>query len=113
METYLFHCERIFVDLGLNDEQKMRLAFRQLHGAALYWWNSVTVTVNEETITWTEFRRRFNKRFMSEIAKSTLLKKFAEFAQRERWSVLPDLRSYRDTDMLRLIIKGMRSLSAN
>ena len=47
----------------------------------MYGWNSVTVRVNEETVTWAEFRRRFEERFMSEIAKSTLLRKFAELVQ--------------------------------
>ena len=30
VENWLLHCERIFADLGLNDEQKRRLASRQL-----------------------------------------------------------------------------------
>lgn len=37
VENCLPHCEKIFADLGLNDEQERRLAFRQLQEAALIW----------------------------------------------------------------------------
>lgn len=50
VESWLLHYERIFTDLGINDEQKRRLASRRFQEAALLWWNSVTVGVDEETM---------------------------------------------------------------
>lgn len=76
-----FHCERIFAGLGLNDEQKRRLASIQLQGATLDRWNGATTGVPEEELIWVEFRRRFKERFLSEIAKSALLRKFMDLVQ--------------------------------
>ena len=59
VENWLLHYKRIFADLGHNDEQKRIHASRQRQGVTLYWWNNVTVGVNEETMTWAKFGRRF------------------------------------------------------
>ena len=68
-------------------------------------------------MTWDEFKRRFEEGFMSKIAKSTLLRRFTELVHGDMTlleSVL-DLRSYQDTDTLRLIwlSKEMRSSSVD
>ena len=39
--------------------------------------------VDEGTMTWVEFKRRFEERFMFAVEKSTLLRKFAELEQGE------------------------------
>ena len=80
VENWLLHCERIFADLGLKDMQKRRLASRQLQGAALFWRNKVTVGEPNEVLTWAEFQRRFEERFLSEVAKSALLRTFCRFS---------------------------------
>lgn len=51
VENWLLYYGRIFADLGLNDKKKRRLASRQLLGDALFCLNSVTLTVDEETMT--------------------------------------------------------------
>lgn len=43
----------------------------------------MTVAVDEETMTLAEFKRRFQKRFMSAMAQSVLIRKFAELEQGE------------------------------
>lgn len=72
-----------FADLGLNDTQKRRLASRQLQRVAFYWWNEVTIGTPEEELTWVEFMRRFEEIFLSEVAKSTLLRMFMKLEQME------------------------------
>ena len=43
----------------------------------------MTVGVDEGTMTYAEFKRRFEERFISTMSKSTLLIKFAELEQEE------------------------------
>ena len=47
----------------------------------LYWWNNITVGVPIKNLTWAKFNMRFEERFISEISKSSLLRKFAKLVQ--------------------------------
>ena len=49
----------------------------------MFWWNSVTAIVDEEIVTWEDFKRRFQERFMSVMAQSCLIRQFAELVQGE------------------------------
>lgn len=55
-QQWLKKLERIFTGLEITDAQMRQLASWQLHGAASNWWESVTSRVDENTITWAQFR---------------------------------------------------------
>ena len=55
-QQWLRKIERIFTGLEITDAQKRQLASWQLHGAASNWWESVISRVDENTITWAQFR---------------------------------------------------------
>lgn len=45
------------------------------------WWEIVVEDVDEETITWEDFRRRFESQFISETEKGEQLEKFIQLKQ--------------------------------
>ena len=55
-QRWLTKLERIFTGLEITDAQKRQLASWQLHGAASSWWESVVACVDEDTMTWAQFR---------------------------------------------------------
>ena len=55
-QRWLTKLERIFTGLEITDAQKRQLASWQLHGAASCWWESVVARVDEDTLTWAQFR---------------------------------------------------------
>lgn len=55
-QRWLTKIERIFTGLEITDAQKRQLASWQLHGAASSWWESVVARVDENTLTWAQFR---------------------------------------------------------
>ena len=55
-QRWLAKLERIFTGLEITDAQKRQLASWQLHGAASCWWESFVARVDEDTLTWAQFR---------------------------------------------------------
>ena len=55
-QQWLTKIERIFTGLEITDAQKRQLTSWQLHGAAGSWWESVVARVDEDTLTWAQFR---------------------------------------------------------
>ena len=80
-QTWIRVCDRIFRDLGLVGNVRRLIASRHLEGEALSWWEIVVEEVDEETITWEDFRRRFESQFISETEKGEQLEKFIQLKQ--------------------------------
>ena len=55
-QQWLKSLEKIFSGLEITDAQKRQLAAWQLQDAAQDWWESVTSRIEEDTITWAQFR---------------------------------------------------------
>ena len=68
-QTWIRVCDRIFSDLGRDGDIRRLIASRHLRGKALYWWEIVIEEVDERTITWDDFKRRFEIQFDSEAEK--------------------------------------------
>ena len=58
-QQWLKGLEKIFSGLEITDTQKRQLAAWQLQDAAQDWWESVTSRIEENTITWAQFRYKF------------------------------------------------------
>lgn len=71
--------ERIFELLGLEYQQKVRLASWQLKGESSYWWKIVEMEGID--IHWSGFRKRFERRFLSQTEESMQLEKFINLKQ--------------------------------
>ena len=60
---------------------RRRLASRHLVGGALDWWYTIVSIVDEQTVTWEDFRSRFSTRFLPEADRVALVRQFYELRQ--------------------------------
>jgi len=65
--SWLNTCEKVFNLLRLSDATRRELASWHLQGEASNWWGVIIVETDESTITWVEFKRKFEAKLFSEI----------------------------------------------
>ncbi|XP_028075862.1 uncharacterized protein LOC114278075 [Camellia sinensis] len=70
--------------LQLTEVQKLELATHQLEGAALFWWNSWKEGLDLTTLTWADFKIRFDWKFVPTAIRSQLSDEFSKLTQEGR-----------------------------
>ena len=74
-------CETIFTRMELTPVQRQELAVHQLDGTARFWWDSIVDGLDLTTMTWEEFKTRFQSRFIPETTRFQLYREFLELRQ--------------------------------
>lgn len=64
--------KKSFIVLRVSEIDQQRLAVFNLKGSAWEWWKSVSTDAEQDTLTWVEFERRFNRMFIPETTKNTV-----------------------------------------
>ena len=83
-EQWVSQLEHIFYFLGVKEEDKPRLASRQLEGPALDWWKSMRTRRNIEEATWREFIQLFEAEFLPFSVRLERRNKFSRLSQGSR-----------------------------
>ena len=80
-DAWVQRCEMVFGRMQLTEVQKQELAPHQLEGAALFWWNSWKEGVDLTTLTWADFKIRFDRKCVPAAIRSQLSDEFSKLTQ--------------------------------
>ena len=64
--------------MDLSDYHRVLVASSMLQERALDWYELFTAELDESTLTWTQFRERFELKFVPESEKASLARRFLE-----------------------------------
>jgi len=67
--------------MGWDDALKRRIVTWHLRGEALEWWTLILGENIEETLSWNNFKERFEFRFLSQVELEVQLEKFMQLRQ--------------------------------
>ncbi|XP_028105427.1 uncharacterized protein LOC114304472 [Camellia sinensis] len=84
VNAWVQKCEMVFGRMQLTEVQKQELATYQLQGAALFWWNSWKEGLDLTTLTWADFKTRFDLKFIPAAIWSQLSDEFLKLTQEGR-----------------------------
>ncbi|XP_073277656.1 uncharacterized protein [Primulina huaijiensis] len=80
-EVWIKSIEVIFTFIELQDADRVRCATFLLTGDARLWWESASVTVNLQTLSWNGFNEVFYSKYFTKKVRSRLTKEFMTLRQ--------------------------------
>ena len=80
-EDWIKRIQRIFIFMRLNDEERIACAVNQLEKGASYWWDLVAQTEDMAALTWTDFVKRFNDKYLGEAIRTRKIQEFMALRQ--------------------------------
>ncbi|XP_073061752.1 uncharacterized protein [Primulina eburnea] len=80
-EGWVKSIEVIFDFMELQDADRVRCAIFLLHGSARVWWESASVIVNLQTLTWNGFKEVFYSKYFTEEVRTKLIGEFMTLRQ--------------------------------
>ena len=81
VQAWIRICERIFTRMDIPDHDRVLIASSQLLSRALDWYELLIAEVDETTLTWAQFRQRFELKFIPESEKNSLARRFLDLKQ--------------------------------
>lgn len=81
VQAWLRTCERIFSRMDLSDHDRFLVTSNLLQECALDWYELLVAEIDESTLSWTQFRGRFELKFVPESEKVLLTRRFLELKQ--------------------------------
>ena len=81
VQAWVKSCERMFRFMDLTDLQKVQIASSHLQERASDWYELLTIEITEEILTWDQFRKRFERKFLPDAKKATMYKQFIDLEQ--------------------------------
>ena len=73
--------QRIFNFMRLSDEEKVMCAVNQLVKGASYWWDLVAQTEDVTTMTWAQFLKLYNEKYLGEAVRTRKVHEFMDLRQ--------------------------------
>ncbi|XP_073056958.1 uncharacterized protein [Primulina eburnea] len=98
--------EVIFAFMELHDADIVRCATFLVTGDARLWWESVSVSVNLQTLTWNRFKEVFYSKYFTEEVRSRLMREFMSLRQGDS-SVADFVRKFERAE---LFMDGLRPI---
>ena len=80
-EDWIKRIQRIFNFMRLNDEERIACAVNQLEKGASYWWDLVAQTKDMAALTWTDFVKLFNDKYLGEAIRTRKIQEFMALRQ--------------------------------
>ena len=81
VQAWFRTCERIFSRMDLSDHDRVLVTSSLLQERALDWYELLVAEIDESTLSWTQFRERFELKFVPESEKVLLTRRFLELKQ--------------------------------
>ncbi|XP_073031284.1 uncharacterized protein [Primulina eburnea] len=81
VERWIKYIKMIFAFMELQDADRVRCAIFLLTGDARLWWESASVSVNLQTLSWDGFKEVFYSKYFTEEVRSKLTREFMTLRQ--------------------------------